>query len=76
MCRGNVKQMERETGLGYWTIRNRLDRVVETLELVAGPDEASSDPAARRREILSAVERGDLSPEAAERMLAHLAGRD
>lgn len=75
MCRGNIKEMERETGLGYWTIRSRLDRVIETLELVAVTSDTDDDPDARRRDILVAVERGDLAPEEAERMLAHLANR-
>ena len=76
-CRGNVKQMERETGLGYWTIRGQLDEVIEALRLQVGDSAPSSnaqaDTAAQRREILNAVERGDLSIVEAERMLAGLA---
>jgi hypothetical protein len=68
-CRGNIKEMERETGLGYWTIRNRLDTIIEALQAVLAP---SDDVEARRREILRAVERGDLSLIEAERMLADL----
>ena len=85
-CRGNVKEMERETGLGYWTIRNRLDDVIEAMQrqINANPLDASAhvakaetgaaDPDAdnRRREILEAVERGELSIIEAERMLAGL----
>ncbi len=77
-CRGNVKEMERETGLGYWTIRNRLDTVIEQLEahlkpaspVPPGPPKAIP---ARRREILLAVERGELSIEEAEQQLRALA---
>jgi hypothetical protein len=68
-CRGNIKEMERETGLGYWTIRNRLDSIIEAVQAVLAP---SDDVEARRREILRAVERGDLSLIEAERMLADL----
>jgi hypothetical protein len=68
-CRGNIKEMERETGLGYWTIRNRLDTIIEALQAVLAPND---DVEARRREILRAVERGDLSLIEAERMLADL----
>jgi hypothetical protein len=68
-CRGNIKEMERETGLGYWTIRNRLDTIIEALQAVLAPDD---DIQVQRREILRAVERGDLSLIEAERMLADL----
>ncbi|MBN2304170.1 MAG: DUF2089 domain-containing protein [Anaerolineae bacterium] len=70
-CRGNIKEMERETGLGYWTIRSRLDEVVEALQAQsAGTPEPSI--ITRRRDILAAVERGDLSIEAAEQALREL----
>lgn len=81
-CRGNIKEMERETGLGYWTIRGRLDEVVKELQLVLaseGPvkqEDAptfTGTPAEQRRAILEAVERGELSIVEAERKLAHLA---
>lgn len=72
-CRGNVKEMERETGLGYWTIRGRLDDVLKVmqtkLEAAAPPAEIDS----QRRDILLAVERGELAITEAEQMLAALA---
>ena len=71
-CRGNIKQMERETGLGYWTIRGRLDEVIEMLQLSIEESKPPADLEAARRDILAAVERGDLAIEAAERMLAEL----
>ncbi len=71
-CRGNLKQMERETGLGYWTIRGRLDEVIEMLQLSIEESKPTTDVEAERREILAAVERGDLTIEAAERMLVEL----
>jgi len=72
-CRGNVKEMERETGLGYWTIRGRLGDVIERLQLATqagGP----ADPADARREVLEAVARGELPADEAERLLARLGG--
>ena len=69
-CRGNVKQMERETGLGYWTIRGRLDEVIESLRL--GIEEQAAENANPRRDILQAVERGELTIEQAERMLRNI----
>lgn len=86
VCRGNVKEMERETGLGYWTIRNHLDDAVQALEHAlerhaprggdASPDAGNPGSAdAQRRAILEAVERGELSIVEAEQQLAHLTRR-
>jgi hypothetical protein len=86
--RGNIKEMERETGLGYWTIRGRLDDLIEELHLgrnaappeeIAPPDAVAPPGAIRppdakkhRRAILEAVVRGELSVAEAERQLRHL----
>ncbi len=71
-CRGNIKEMERETGLGYWTIRGQVDDLLKTLKLNVEAAATPDQIAARRREILSAVERGELSIVEAERMLVDL----
>jgi hypothetical protein len=77
-CRGNIKEMERETGLGYWTIRGRLDGVIRDLQLQlhGEPSDPPEPKAQRRRTILEAVERGELSPTEAERMLVNLIRND
>jgi len=74
-CRGNIKEMERETGLGYWTIRGRLDGVIRDLQLQLH-GEPPDTTAQRRRAILDAGERGEVAPTEAERMLATLAHND
>ena len=33
LSKGNVKEMERDLGVSYWSIRNRLTEVVERLQL-------------------------------------------
>lgn len=72
-CRGNVKEMERETGLGYWTIRGRLDDVIRLLQLQVRGEASAPDPkTSRRRAILEAVERGELPVDEAERRLINL----
>ncbi|MCC7019202.1 MAG: DUF2089 domain-containing protein [Ardenticatenales bacterium] len=63
--RGNVKEMERETGLGYWTIRGRLGEVIDRLGLGA-----AAPPPDRQRDVLEAVARGELTAADAERWLA------
>lgn len=58
-CRGNIKEVERELGISYPTVRNRLDKVVERL---GGRVEGATK---RRREILSALERNEMTPDEA-----------
>lgn len=43
--RGNVKEMERELGVSYWTIRGRLTELITAMGLEPGgePDDASQD---------------------------------
>jgi hypothetical protein len=71
--RGNIKEMERETGLGYWTIRGQLDAVIQMLQLNVEAAAPSEDLKAQRRAILESVEHGELSITEAERMLMNLA---
>ena len=37
--RGNVKEMERETGVSYWTIRTRLDKLISEMGLGTTPED-------------------------------------
>ncbi len=76
--RGNVKEMERELGVSYWTIRGRLNELITSMGLEPGgePEDAPAvvataavppsapDPAARR-EILERLRRGEISAEQA-----------
>ena len=55
LARGNIKEVERELGISYPTVRKRLDQVVEAL---------GHAPATQRRdqeEILDAIENGDMT---------------
>ena len=65
--RGNVKEMARETGISYWTIRKQLDDLLVELDL----EPRSEAPAgkANRREILERLKVGELDAEAAARLL-------
>ncbi len=74
--RGNVKEMERELEVSYWTIRSRLDDVIAALgfgdgEGLESPIEAPSgaEQARQRQELLDALEAGEITvAEAAERL--------
>src|SRR4051812_3998419 len=71
--RGNLREMERELGLSYPTIRGRVDALVRALGLgdAAQPPEAgdsaaaseSSSPADARRAVLERLSRREISAE-------------
>lgn len=69
--RGNVKEMERELGISYWTIRNQLNELIQELgfEVAAAQEDELKT---RRREILEQVDRGELSASDATEQLAKL----
>jgi hypothetical protein len=78
--KGNVKEMERELGVSYWSIRNRLNDIVERLQDLVAPAAPESAPPAQpsatmsraRAEILDRLAAGELSPEEAAAQLATL----
>lgn len=41
--RGNVKDMERELGVSYWTIRGRLNEVITAMGFETPADESTDD---------------------------------
>jgi len=63
-ARGNLRELERELGVSYQTLRGQLDEVVTALEQQAGPD--------RPADVLSRLRRGELRPEDALRLLESL----
>ena len=54
--RGNVKEMERELGVSYWTIRGRLTELITAMGLEPGgePDDAGQDTKNEIRDTSSA----------------------
>ena len=68
--RGNVKEMERETGESYWTIRRQLDEVIAEMGYVeeSTPDEIS----AQRQDILAQLSRGEINVQEATNLLKQL----
>lgn len=87
--RGNLKEMERELGISYPTVRGRVDALLRALGLGDGApvetdddngdtDEADSaaDTAADRRSILERLARKEISAEEAAVALRGLSGAD
>lgn len=69
--RGNVKEMERETGESYWAIRRQLDEVI--IEMGFDVDQPSpADLASRRQEILQQLSQGEISVAEAKELLTQL----
>jgi hypothetical protein len=73
-ARGNLRDMERELGISYPTVRNRVEALVRALGLGDGESEptqhaatATSDPAAatQRRDILERLSRHEITAEQA-----------
>lgn len=69
--RGNVKDMERELGWSYWTIRTRLNEMIEELGFESPkPDE--QEIAHQRQEILGRLNQGELGVNEAAELLTQL----
>lgn len=68
--RGNVKEMERETEISYWSIRNTLDKVIVEMGFDAPSDEASQ--ATQRKDILKRLSAGEIEVADATAMLKAL----
>lgn len=60
-CRGNIKEVEKELGISYPTVRAKLDAVLKSL----GYDAGEEARAASREEILKALENGEITAEQA-----------
>jgi hypothetical protein len=61
--RGVIREVEKELGISYPTVRSRLDAVLEALGVGA------AQPAADKAQVLEMLERGEITPEEAEKML-------
>jgi len=66
-CRGNFKDVERDLGISYPTVRSRLDAVIRALGFAsqAEPDRDSE----RRKEILRELAEGRIAPDDAAALL-------
>ena len=69
--RGNVKEMERETGDSYWAIRRQLDEVITEMGIEATKED---DVPTRRQDILAQLSRGEINVQEATRLLSQIKG--
>jgi hypothetical protein len=72
--RGNLREMERELGLSYPTVRSRVEALVRALgfgpradseEAVADAGEVATDSAAARKDVLERLARHEIGAEEA-----------
>ena len=56
VARGNIKEVEKEQGISYPTVRKRLEEIVEALGY------APRQVRLTQQDILDAVDRGELTP--------------
>src|ERR1051326_5300914 len=83
-CEGNLSRVEKELGVSYPTVRNRLTGALTALGLTAGngesqqaaaaeePEKAPEDTSGRRRDTLNLLARGEINAEDAARLLREL----
>ncbi len=69
-CRGVLSSVEKELGVSYPTVRNRLDQLLQALEL---PSHSSGETAGagleEQRRILDQLESGEISVEEAKKKI-------
>ena len=68
--RGNIREMEKELGLSYPTVRSRLEQVITALGLEPVPTPAQArESAVTRKEILEMLARGEIDQQQALEMM-------
>ncbi|MDF2519753.1 MAG: hypothetical protein K0R84_381 [Clostridia bacterium] len=63
--RGNIKEIERELGISYPTVKGRLDSLIEAL----GYKNQTSYNPNKGKDVLERLDRGEISPEEAIELL-------
>lgn len=63
--RGNIKEIEKDLGISYPTVRRNLDRVIEALGYQVGETSAIVP----KKEILEKLQKGELKSEEALKLL-------
>ena len=67
---GKITHMEKDLGLSYPTIRNRLHEIIRALGYDPGKDDPSTLTEEERRQILEDLNQGHITSEEAMRMLS------
>lgn len=68
-CRGNIKDVEKDLGISYPTVRNRLDGVIQTLGYSVEKYDSSEEQRDHLQKILNALEKNEITPQEAAKQL-------
>lgn len=63
--RGNIKEIEKEMGISYPTVRNKLEDLIEAM----GYRPKYSEPKINQKEVLERLNKGEISSEEAIKLL-------
>lgn len=63
--RGNIKEIEKELGISYPTVRNKLENVIEAL----GYSPKYTEPNVNKKEVLEKLSLGEITSEEAIKLL-------
>ena len=63
--RGNIKEIEKEMGISYPTVRNKLENVIEAL----GYSPKYSEPDVNKKEVLEKLSSGEITSDEAIKLL-------
>jgi hypothetical protein len=64
MCRGNIKEVEKELGISYPTVRGKLNDIISALGF-----EPKKKAEVDERKVVAMLENGEITPEEAIRLL-------
>jgi len=70
-CRGNIKDVEKEMGISYPTVRGKLDAVIKSLGYETLSKEKDSKEAARN-EVLEQLSKGEITAKEATEKIKNL----
>ena len=65
--RGNIKDVEKELGISYPTVRAKLDEVITTL----GYTVVKQKPSIDKKEVIDLLEKGEITADEALKMLSN-----
>ncbi len=74
-CRGNIKDVEKELGISYPTVRGKLDAAIRGLGYEVINKDAvkeNDDKEAAKNEILDQLSKGEISPKEATEKIKNL----
>ena len=63
LCRGNIKEVEKELGISYPTVRGKLTDIISSLGYVQKKNEVDE------KKVVAMLENGEITPEEAIKLL-------